>query len=106
MSKPLVVNIPHDLGRIEARKRLQDGFGRIQEQIGGKGLAFEERWEGDRLYFNAGALGQKVSGQVDVEERNVRIEIELPWLLAAIAGQLQGRVQKEAQLLLGGKQGK
>jgi hypothetical protein len=103
MSKPLVVNIPHDLGQTEAQKRLQEGFGRIREQIGGKGVVFEERWEGNRLFFNAGVLGQKVSGQVDVEERNVRIEIELPWILAAIAGQLQGRVQKEGQLLLGGK---
>jgi hypothetical protein len=100
MAKPLVVNIPHELGRAEARRRLEGGFGRIREQIGGKALAFEERWEGDRLHFNAGAFGQRVTGRVDVEEKGVRIELDLPWILAAIAEKLQHRVQHAGRLLL------
>jgi hypothetical protein len=100
MSKPVVVNVPHDLGRDEARRRLEGGFGRIREQIGGKALAFEERWEGERLHFNAGAFGQKVSGRVDVLDKSVRIEVDLPWILASIAEKLQGRLQKAGTLLL------
>ena len=100
MSKPVVVNIPHDLGREEAHRRLQTGFGRIREQIVGQALSFEERWEGERLHFNAGALGQKVSGRVDVLDKSVRIEVDLPWVLAAIAEKLQGRIQREGILLL------
>jgi hypothetical protein len=103
MSKPLIVNIPHNLGRAGARQRLAEGFVKIREQIGGKGVVFEERWDGDRLYFDAGVLGQKVGGRLDVEESNVHIEIDLPWILSALAGQIQGRLQKEGQLLLGGK---
>ena len=100
MSKPVVVNVPHDLGRDEARRRLETGFGRIREQIGGKALAFEERWEGERLHFNAGAFGQTVSGRVDVLDKSVRIEVDLPWILASIAEKLQGRLQKAGTLLL------
>ncbi len=100
MSKPVVVNVPHDLGRDEARRRLETGFGRIREQIGGKALAFEERWEGERLHFNAGAFGQKVSGRVDVLDKSVRIEVDLPWILASMAEKLQGRLQKAGTLLL------
>lgn len=100
MSKPVVVNIPHDLGREEAHRRLQTGFGRIREQIAGKALAFEERWEGERLHFNAAALGQKVSGRVDVLEKSVRIEVDLPWILASIAQKMQGRLQQAGTLLL------
>jgi hypothetical protein len=100
MAKPVVVDIPHDLGRAEARRRLERGFGRMREQVLGHALAFEERWEGERLHFNAGALGQKVSGRVDVFEKSVRIEVDLPWMLAAIAEKLQGRIQKEGTLLL------
>ena len=100
MSKPVVVNVPHDLGRAEARRRLEGGFGRIREQIGGKAFAFEERLEGDRLHFDAGAFGQKVTGRVDVMEASVRIEVDLPWILASIAQKLQGRLQKEGTLLL------
>lgn len=100
MSKPLVVDIPHELGQAEARRRLEGGFGRIRDQIGGKAVAFEERWEGDRLNFDAGIFGQKVSGRVDVFDRSVRLEIDLPWVLAAIADKLRGRIEKEGTLLL------
>ena len=100
MAKPVVVNIPHDLGREQARQRLQTGFGRIRDQIAGQALQFEERWEGERLHFNAGALGQKISGRVDVFEKSVRVEVDLPWILATIAEKLQGRIRKEGTLLL------
>ena len=100
MSKPVVVNIPHDLGRDEARRRLQTGFGRIREQIVGHALAFEERWEGERLHFKAGMLGQKVSGRVDVLDKSVRVEVDLPWILATIAEKMQGRIKREGTLLL------
>ena len=100
MSKPVVVDVPHELGREEAKRRLQTGFGRIREQLGGKALAFDERWEGERLHFNAGALGQKVSGRVDVFDKSVRIELDLPWILASLAESLRGRIRREGTLLL------
>ena len=100
MSKPIIVNIPHDLGRDEARRRLQTGFGCIREQMAGKAVAFDERWEGERLHFNAGMLGQKVTGRVDVLDKSVRLELDLPFILAAIAEKLQGRIQQAGTLLL------
>jgi hypothetical protein len=100
MSKPVIVNIPHALGRQEAHRRLHNGFDRIREQIAGKAIAFEERWEGERLLFRGGALGQKVAGHIDILDDSVRIEVELPWLLASFAEKLQGRLQKEGRLLL------
>lgn len=103
MAKPVVVNIPHDLGRDEARRRLQDGFGRIRDQINSFGLSFQERWEGDRLHFDGGRFGQKIAGRVDVLQDSVRIEVDLPWILAGIAEKLQGRVQNEGRLLLAKK---
>ncbi len=100
MSRPVVVNIPHELGREEARRRLERGFGSIREQIGGKAVAFQERWEGERLHFDAGAFGQKVAGRVDVLDKSVRIELDLPWILASIAEKLQGRLKSAGTLLL------
>lgn len=100
MSKPVIVNIPHDLGREEARRRLERGFGRLGEQIGGKAIAFQERWENERLHFDAAAFGQKVSGRVDVLDKSVRIEVDLPWILATIADKVRGRLQQAGTLLL------
>jgi hypothetical protein len=100
MSKPIVVDIPHELGREEAHRRLAAGFGRIREEIGGKAIAFEERWEGERLEFVAGAFGQRLNGRVEVLDKSLRIEIELPWLLASFAEKLPARLRKAGTLLL------
>ena len=47
MSRPLTVDIPHELGRDEARRRLGQGFSRLRQQITGGMigmLACHERW--------------------------------------------------------------
>ncbi|MBK1623910.1 MULTISPECIES: polyhydroxyalkanoic acid system family protein [Hyphomicrobiales] len=101
MSTPVTVNIPHKLGREEAKRRLEKGFDRVRDDMGiGRVLQFEERWEGERLYFDAATMGQKISGRVDVFEEVVRIEVDLPWFLAAIADKVQGRLKKTGTLLL------
>ena len=100
MSKPVVVDVPHELGREEAKRRLQAGFGRIREQIAGVAVGFEERWEGDRLDFQAKVLTQRMTGRVHIFDKSVRIEVDLPWILAAIAERVQGRIRSEGTLLL------
>lgn len=103
MSKPVVVTIPHQLGRPEARRRLEQGFGKLREQVVGRAVAVEETWQGDRLTFRAGVLGQAISGRLDVMDDSVRVEVDLPWFLASIAEKMKGRLQHEGQLLLGKK---
>ncbi len=101
MSKPLTVEIPHDLGLQEARRRIEAGFGRLEHQFGGGGLArLEKRWSGDKLSFQAQVLGQTVTGRLEVMAALVRMELDLPPFLAMIASSLKGRLQKEGQLLL------
>jgi hypothetical protein len=103
MPRPVTVNIPHKLGREEARRRIAEGFGRMRQQmIGGVGamLSCQERWEGDRLHFEAGGLGQKVTGRLDVMDDSVRIELDLPEMLAALADKISGKLKTEGQKLL------
>jgi putative polyhydroxyalkanoate system protein len=103
MARPITVNIPHSLGKDEARRRIEQGFGKLQQQLGG-GFAgmikFTERWEGDRLVFEGGGLGQKMTGRLDVLADSVHVEIDLPEMLAAIADRIVGALQKEGQKLL------
>jgi hypothetical protein len=97
------VNIPHSLGKDEARRRIEDGFGRMRQQmVGGMGamLAFQERWEGDRLHFEASGLGQKMTGRLDVMADSVQVQLDLPEILAALAEKISGRLKQEGQKLL------
>ncbi len=104
MSRPVSATIPHSLGRAEARNRIEKGFGSMRSQLtGGFGsvaLSFNERWEGDRLYFEGSGLGQQVTGRLDVLDDSVVIEVQLPDLLAALAETIMGKVKKQGQLLL------
>ena len=101
MSKPLTIEIPHTLGIQEARRRIDAGFGKLEHQFGGGGLGkLDKRWSGDRLSFQAQVLGQALSGRLEVRSEVVHMELDLPPLLAMIAGSLKGRLQHEGQLLL------
>jgi hypothetical protein len=99
MSAPLVVSIPHRLGREEAARRLKSGLGRAAASIPVMQVE-EERWEGDRMNFRIRALGQVATGLVDVGEDQVRVEVALPWLLQRFAEMAQATIRKRGQLLL------
>lgn len=103
MARPVSATIPHQLGREEARRRIAEGFGQVERQLAGGMLAavsFKEQWEGDRLVFEGGAFGQKVTGRVDVLADCVKVEVDLPEILAAIAERVVGKIKGETQKLL------
>jgi hypothetical protein len=100
MSKPLVVSIPHNLGKAEAMRRLQGGMSGLKSQFGDKVASINETWSGDRMDFRVGAMGQNVSGHLDVMEDQVRVELQLPWILAMVAEKAKSFIQKQGTLLL------
>jgi hypothetical protein len=99
MSAPLVVSIPHQLGREEAARRLKGGLMRTAGSFPVLKVD-EERWEGDRMFFRVRALGQAASGQIDVAEDHVRLEVMLPWLLQRFAEVAQVAIRNSGRLLL------
>jgi hypothetical protein len=101
--KTISITIPHSLGKAEARQRIEQGFGRLRQQMtGGVAgmLSFNERWEQDRLHFEGGALGQKMTGRLDVGDQSLEIQVDLPELLAAIGSRMAERLRSEGQKLL------
>lgn len=99
MPAPLVVSIPHRLGREEARRRLQAGLTRAAASVPVLHVD-EERWDGDRMIFRVRALGQAANGHVDVEDDHVRVEVTLPWLLQRFAEAAQSAIKSRGNLLL------
>lgn len=100
MSKPLVVSIPHRLGKAEAVRRLKSGLGSVQTNFGHLFTVQEETWTGEHLQFRVSALGQVASGSIDVADDYVQLEVALPWLLAKVAETLQPLIRKEGALML------
>jgi hypothetical protein len=99
MSTPLVVSIPHRLGRDEATRRLKAGLTRAASSIPVLKVD-EERWDGDLMMFRVRALGQEASGHIDVADDHVRLEVTLPWLLQRFAEVAQIAIRNRGNLLL------
>src|SRR3981081_1526990 len=99
MSAPLVVSIPHRLGREEATRRLKAGLTRAASSVPVLKVD-EERWEQDRMIFRVRALGQAASGHLDVADDPPRLEVTLPWLLQRFAEAAQTAIRKRGKRLL------
>ena len=100
MSEPVVVTIPHKLGKAEAISRLQAGFGKVRTTFGEKFVVLQDNWSGDHLDFQAKLLGQQTTGTVDVADDHVRLEVQLPWFLSLLANKAKALVQREGKLML------
>jgi Putative polyhydroxyalkanoic acid system protein (PHA_gran_rgn) len=99
MPAPLIVSIPHRLGREEAARRLKTGLTRAATSVPMLSVD-EERWESDRMIFRVRALGQAASGHVDVADDHVRVEVTLPPLLQRFAEMAQSAIRNRGSLLL------
>lgn len=101
MAKPLIVDIPHELGRDEARRRIETGTDQAKAMLAKSGVAVSTMtWTGDRLDFKVSALAQSVDGSIDIGAESVRVEVRLPLLLALFAQKIQKSLGKEGNLLL------
>jgi hypothetical protein len=99
MSNPIVVSIPHKLGKEEALRRIKPALSKASASF--PVLAVEhEVWTGDRMEFRVRALGQVASGAVDVEADHARLEVTLPWLLHKFAEVVQATIGARGRILL------
>ena len=101
-AEPLVVTISHRLGREEAKRRIETGFGRIRAEIAPYINSLDCDWHDYRLDFRAAAMMQTITGNLEVNEDNIRIELGLPWLLHFAAKTIAGRIERQGAALLEG----
>lgn len=99
MTQPIEIDLPHQLGRDAAKRRIENGFGKLAGFIPG-GSVTEHQWAGDTLHFVAEGMGQRVAVQLDVSEANVHATFELPMMLSMFADQIRAKLQKEGPKLL------
>ncbi|MGA7120269.1 MAG: polyhydroxyalkanoic acid system family protein [Polyangiaceae bacterium] len=81
----------HTLSKEEARKRAEALATSMQTRFD-----LDWRWDGDRIVFEAprgAAKGTK--GSVEVSDREVRVQIDLPLLLRVMKGTVESKVQEK-----------
>ncbi|MDP9036554.1 MAG: polyhydroxyalkanoic acid system family protein [Myxococcota bacterium] len=86
----------HSLPKEEARKRAEGLAQAMQEK-----LELEWTWQGDRIVFEAprgAAKGTK--GSVEVMDNEVRVQIDLPFLLRVMKGTIESKVNDKLNQFL------
>jgi Putative polyhydroxyalkanoic acid system protein (PHA_gran_rgn) len=100
MSQPLIVSIPHRLGRQEAKRRVDSGIGRLRPELGVFVSALDYSWDEDTLNFNAAAMWQTITGRIEVLDDALLIEIDLPWMMQLLADTIAKQVRGRGIALL------
>ena len=99
MQQPIHVDLPHSLGRDEAQRRIAANIHKLQSYIPG-GAQVTSNWSGSRLDMTVGAMGQQVDAQIDVEDRYVRCNLQLPAMLAMLAKPIEAMLRSKGGDLL------
>jgi putative polyhydroxyalkanoate system protein len=99
MSQPIDVDLPHNLGKDEARRRIANNIHKLQEHIPG-GAQVQSGWTGDQLNLDVAAMGQSIAATIDVHDKSVHLKVLLPGMLGMFSGIIQGALQQKGSVLL------
>jgi hypothetical protein len=100
MERPIEVDLPHSLGKDEARRRIANNVHKLREHIPGGAAHVESSWAGDALNLDIHALGQAVQAEITVQERLVRCRVMLPGMLALCAAPIEATLNAKGRDLL------
>ena len=96
---PITVDLPHNLGADEARRRIANGVGSLKDHIPGA-ADVRSSWSGDRLGLQIAALGQELDAAIDVHESFVRVEMLLPPALGFLRGAIEAGLKRGGAKML------
>ena len=97
------VALPHDLGREEVRNRLKERSHEIADYMPGGMAEVETDWiDEDRMALMVSAMGQNITGHIDIEDNQVIFEIKLPGILSFVEPMIEKAIRKDAAKMLEG----
>lgn len=100
MERPIEVDLPHKLGKDEARRRIDSNMHKLKDHVPGGATHMDMRWAGDELNLDLTAMGQSVSARINVEETRVRVSVALPPMLAMFARPIEAALGAKGRDLL------
>jgi hypothetical protein len=96
MPKSIVVTVSHSLGAEAAQKRIAEGVEKLQREFVDKIARSEVVWTGNVADVRVVVLGQTTTAQIYVLSDALRIEVQLPSILAALSNKIQEKLTTTA----------
>lgn len=95
------IEIPHDLGREEVRRRLSQNSHKIGDNIPGGMAEVQTNWPTeDRMTMSITAMGQVLQGHIDVEDDKVIFHMTLPPALGFLQPMIDASIREQGQRML------
>ena len=95
------VAIPHTIGRDEARRRMQANTHKLADSFPGGMADVKTSWPTqDRMDLAIQAMGQFVTGTIDIEDTQVVLNVLLPPALGFIEPIIAGALKQQGQKML------
>ncbi len=95
------VALPHDLGREEVRRRLHERSHEIVDYIPGGLADVDTSWsDQDTMNLKVAAMGQRITGDIQIEDEQVIFTIELPAALTFVRPMIESAIRANGQKML------
>jgi len=90
------VNRQHTLDKEDAKRRAEELVRGMETKLG-----IRWRWDGDRIRFDAPSGAAKgATGTVSVDPSRIHVEVDLPFLLRAIKGTIEAKINQKLDQLI------
>ena len=94
------IDIPHQLGREEARRRVEVGLPKLEQHIPGGGMVTASWPEDYRLDMRIDVMGQLIPTQLLIEDATIRATVNVPMMLKMMSGPISDFIRTSAQKML------
>ena len=95
------VALPHELGREELRRRLNERSHEIADYLPGNMAQVATDWiEEDVMALHITAMGQNITGHITAEDAQVVFEIKLPGMLSFVEPMIEKAIRKDGAKML------
>jgi len=99
MSAPISVDVPHQLGAAEAKRRIGANIGSLTSHLPA-GAQVRSAWDGDKMKLDVGVLGQQIPAELDVRESVIRVSVLLSPALSFFGKAIEAGLRRSAPDLL------
>jgi hypothetical protein len=97
MAKTITLVVPHSLGAERAKQAVSEQMDRLKAAFNDRIASAEVVWAGYHADVRVAALGQTINAKIDVFDDSLRLEVDLPWLLASLSPKVETFLQKAGQ---------
>ena len=95
------VAVPHSLGREEVRRRLKGRVHELADVMPGGMAEVSSHWPTeDRMALTVAAMGQTVTGKIEIDDAVVTVDVALPLALSFVEPMIRKAVESKGQKLL------